>query len=90
VKRKTTPGQPNPGTSLSKNKASYKALIFTKPITIVIHLTITRSPSLTLPNQVSYLNGSLMDSFTLGSTPKMDFIRTVERTLATTMELADL
>jgi hypothetical protein len=26
VKRKTTPGQPNPGTPLSKNKASYKTL----------------------------------------------------------------
>jgi hypothetical protein len=38
-------GQPNPGTPLSINKASYKALVLTKPIAIVIHLTITRSPS---------------------------------------------
>jgi hypothetical protein len=29
VKRKTTPGQPNPGNPLSNNKASYKTLILT-------------------------------------------------------------
>jgi hypothetical protein len=45
MKRKTTPGQPNPGTPLFKNKASYKALVFTKSIAVVIPLTITRSPS---------------------------------------------
>jgi hypothetical protein len=27
--KKTTPGQPNPGNPLSKNKASYKTLILT-------------------------------------------------------------
>jgi hypothetical protein len=43
-----------------------------------------------LPNQASYLKGSLMDSFTLGSTPKIDFTRTVEHTPATARELADL
>jgi hypothetical protein len=42
---KTTLGQPNPGNSLSKDKASYKALVLTKPIAVVIHLTITQSPS---------------------------------------------
>jgi hypothetical protein len=45
VKRKTTSGQPKPGTPLSKNKASYKAPVLTKPIAVVIPLTITRSPS---------------------------------------------
>jgi hypothetical protein len=45
MKINTTPGQPNPGTPLSKNKASYKALVLTKPIAVVIPLTITRSPS---------------------------------------------
>jgi hypothetical protein len=89
VKIKTTPGQPNPGTPLSKNKASYKALVLTKPIAVVIPLTITRSPS-TLPNQVSYLKGSLMDSFILGPTPKIDFTRTIKHTSATARELADL
>jgi hypothetical protein len=90
VKRKTTPRQPNLANSLSKNKASYKALVLTKPIAVVIPLTITGSPSWMLPNQVSYLKGSLMDSFTLGPTPKIDFTRTVEHTLATVRELADL
>jgi hypothetical protein len=41
MKIKTTPGQPNSGTPLSKNKASYKALVLTKPIAVVIPLTIT-------------------------------------------------
>jgi hypothetical protein len=42
------------------------------------------------PNQISYLKGFLMDSFTLGLTPKIDFTRTVEHTLETASELADL
>jgi hypothetical protein len=45
MKRKITPGQPNPGNPLSKNKSSYKALVLTKPIAIVITLTIPRNPS---------------------------------------------
>jgi len=90
VKRKTTPGQSNPEIPLSKDKASYKALVLTKPIVVVIPLTVTQSQSWTLPNQVSYLKGSLMDSFTLGSTPKIDFTRTVEHTPVTAWELADL
>jgi len=77
MKRKTTPRQPNSGNSLSKDKASYKALVLTKPIAVVIHLTITRSPSWMLTYQVSYLKGSLMNSFTLGPTPKIDFTRTM-------------
>jgi hypothetical protein len=36
------------------------------------------------------LKGSLMDSFTLGPTPKIDFTRTIEHTPATARELADL
>jgi hypothetical protein len=32
-----------------------------------------KSGALQLPNQVSYLKGSLMESFTLGLTPKIDF-----------------
>jgi hypothetical protein len=38
-------GQPNSRNSLSKGKASYKALVLTKPIAVVIPLTITQSPS---------------------------------------------
>jgi len=45
VKRKTTPEQPNPRTLLSKNKPSYKALVLTTLIAVVIPLTITRNPS---------------------------------------------
>jgi len=45
MKRKTTPRQPNPGNPLSKDKASYKALVLTKTIAVVIPLTITRSLS---------------------------------------------
>jgi hypothetical protein len=45
MKRKTTLGQPNPGNPLSKDKASYKVLVLTKPIAVVIPLTITQSPS---------------------------------------------
>jgi hypothetical protein len=45
MKRKITLGQPNPENPLSKDKASYKALVLTKLIAVVIHLTITRSPS---------------------------------------------
>jgi hypothetical protein len=45
MKTKTTLRQPNPRNPLSKDKANYKALVLTKPIAIVIPLTITRSPS---------------------------------------------
>jgi hypothetical protein len=43
-----------------------------------------------LPNLVSYLKGSSMESFTLGPTPEIDLTRTVEHTLAKARELADL
>jgi hypothetical protein len=90
VKRNTTPRQPNPGNPLSKNKASYKTVVLTYPYAVVIPLTLTRSPSWTLSNQIFHLKGFLMDSFTLGPTPKIGFTRTVEHTSATTWELADL
>jgi hypothetical protein len=74
----------------TENKASYKTLVLTYPYVVVIPLTLTRSPSWTLSNQVSYLKGFLMESFTLEPTPKKDFTRTVEHTPATAWELADL
>jgi len=74
----------------TENKASYKTLILTYPYAVVIPLTLTRSPSWMLPNQVSYLKGSSMDSFILWPIPKIDFTRTVEHTPATTWEIADL
>jgi len=57
---------------------------------VVISLTLTRSSSCTLPNQVSYLKESSMESFTLGPTPKIDFTRNKEHTLTTARELANL
>jgi len=43
-----------------------------------------------LSNQVSYLKESLMESFTLGPIPKIDFTRIVKHTPAMARELADL
>jgi len=40
---------------------------------VVIPCSLTCNPTRTLPNQVSYLKGSSMESFTLGSTLKIDF-----------------
>jgi hypothetical protein len=76
-------GQPNRGNPLSKNQASYKTLVLTYPHAVVIPLTLMCSPTRTLPNQIFQLKGFLMDSITLGSTPKIDFTRTTEDTPAT-------
>jgi hypothetical protein len=40
---------------------------------VVVPCSLTCNPTRTLPNQVSYLKGSSMESFTLGPTPKIDF-----------------
>jgi hypothetical protein len=40
---------------------------------VVVPCSLTCNPTRMLPNQVSYLKGSLMESFTLGPTPKIDF-----------------
>jgi hypothetical protein len=40
---------------------------------VVVPCSLTCNPTRTLPNQVSYLKGSLMESFTLGPTPRIDF-----------------
>jgi hypothetical protein len=40
--------------------------------------------ALILPNQVTYLKGSLMESFTLGPTPKIDFSSAQQQHLTTT------
>jgi hypothetical protein len=74
----------------TENKASYKTLVLIYLYVVVIPLTLTWSPSWTLPNQVSYLKRSSMDSCTLGPIPKIGFTRTVEHTPATAWELADL
>jgi hypothetical protein len=40
---------------------------------VVVPCSLTCNPTRTLPNQVSYLKGSSMESFTLGPTTKIDF-----------------
>jgi hypothetical protein len=40
---------------------------------VVVPCSLMCNPTRTLPNQVSYLKGSSMESFTLGPTPKIDF-----------------
>jgi hypothetical protein len=40
---------------------------------VVVPCSLTCNPTRTLPNQVSCLKGSSMESFTLGPTPKIDF-----------------
>jgi hypothetical protein len=40
---------------------------------VVVPCSLTCNPTRTLPNQVSYLKGSSMESFTLGPTHKIDF-----------------
>jgi hypothetical protein len=40
---------------------------------VVVPYSLTCNPTRMLPNQVSYLKGSSMESFILGPTPKIDF-----------------
>jgi hypothetical protein len=40
---------------------------------VVVPWSLTCNPTRTLPNQVSYLKVSSMESFTLGPTPKINF-----------------
>jgi hypothetical protein len=54
----------------SEDKASYKAVALTYPYAVVVPWTITCNPTRTPPNQVSYLKGSSIESFTLGSSLK--------------------
>jgi hypothetical protein len=60
----------------SENKASYKAIALTYPYAVIIPGTMTYNTTRTLPNQVTYLKGSSIESFTLGLLPKIDFTRT--------------
>jgi hypothetical protein len=90
IKRKTTPGQPNPGFPLFRRQSQLQSSSTHIPYAVAVPWTLTCNPTRTLPNQVTYLKGSSMKSFTLGPTPKIDFTRTVEHTPATARELADL
>jgi hypothetical protein len=57
----------------SENKARYKIVTFTCTDAVVVPCSLTCNPTRTLSNQVTYLKGSSMESFTLGPTPKIDF-----------------
>jgi hypothetical protein len=57
----------------SENKARYKAVNSHTSDAVGVPCSLTCNPTRTLPNQVSYLKGSSMKSFTLGPTPKIDF-----------------
>jgi len=57
----------------SEDEARYKIVTLTCTDVVVVPCSLTCNPIRTLPNQVSYLKGSSMESFTLGPTPKIDF-----------------
>jgi hypothetical protein len=56
-----------------EDKASNKIVTLTYPYAAIVSCTLTRNLTLTPPNQVTYLKGSSMNSFTLGLLPKIDF-----------------
>jgi hypothetical protein len=56
-----------------EDKARYKIVTLTCTDAVVIPCSLTCNPTLTLPNQVSYLKGSSMEFLTLEPTSKIDF-----------------
>jgi hypothetical protein len=57
----------------SEDEARYKIVTLTCTDAVVVPCSLTYNPTRMLPNQVSYLKGSSMESFSLGPTPKIDF-----------------
>jgi hypothetical protein len=57
----------------SEDEARYKIVTLTCTDAVVVPCSLTCNPTRMLPNQVSYLKGSSMESFILGPTPKIDF-----------------
>jgi hypothetical protein len=57
----------------SEDKARYKIVTLTCTDAVVVPCSLMCNPTRTLPNQVSYLKGSSMESLTLGPTSKIDF-----------------
>jgi hypothetical protein len=57
----------------SEDEARYKIVTLTCTDAVVIPCSLTCNPTRAPPNQVSYLKGSSMESFTLGRIPKIDF-----------------
>jgi hypothetical protein len=59
--------------TIQKTKLDTKQKHSYTPDAVVVPCSLTCNPTRTLPNQVSYLKGSSMESFTLGPTLKIDF-----------------
>jgi len=72
------------------NYSEDKVVTLTYPDAAIIPCTLTYAYIRTLPNQVTYLKGSSMDSFSLEFLPKLDFARTRTTHRAALRELANL
>jgi hypothetical protein len=64
----------------SEDKARYKAVTLTNTDAVVVPCSLTCNPTRMLPNQVSYLKASSMQSFILGPSPQIDFSCSVATT----------
>jgi hypothetical protein len=73
LREKSFRGNQTQDIDYSEYKTSYKVVALTYPYAVVVPWTLTCNPTRTLPNQVIYLKGPSMKSFTLGPTPKIDF-----------------
>jgi hypothetical protein len=73
LREKLLPGNQTQDIHYSEDKASYKAVALTFLDIVVVPRTLMHNPMRTPSNQVSYLKGSLMESFTLELLPKIDF-----------------
>jgi hypothetical protein len=67
-----------------EDKVSYKVVALTYPYIVVVPWTLMCNPTRTPPNQVTYLKGSSMESFTLWPTPKIDFSSVQQQHTTTT------
>jgi hypothetical protein len=66
-------GSQTQGFHYSEDKAVTKQLHSHTPDAVVVPWTLTHNPMRTPLNQVTYLKGSSMESFTLGLFPKINF-----------------
>jgi hypothetical protein len=73
LRKKPLRGSKTQDIHYSEDKTSYKVVALTYPNVVVVPWTLTYNPTWTLPNEVTYLKGSSMESFTLGPTLKIDF-----------------
>jgi len=79
LREKPLQGSQTQDIQYSEDKASYKAVALTYPYAVVVPWTLTCNPTRTPPNQVTYLKGFSMESFTLGFFPKIDFTLTQQQ-----------